>query len=78
MVIKCQRSLFTTQEFPRLLLYNRSRTRIIECDITPDWNERFGPSADRPDDNKFFAIVLWNKRNKMPQFVRKMPDNFDW
>ncbi len=73
MIIKCQRSLETNEPVPQLLLYNRHKTRIVQCDMPPDWDRRFGPSHS-PEDNRFFALVQWWDRKRMPTFVRRVPE----
>lgn len=73
MIVKCQRSLETTEFVPQLLFYNRARDWMLQCDLTEEWNKYFGPPTS-PDDNRFFAEVRWPTRIEPPQFVRRLPE----
>lgn len=72
MIVKCQRSLETTSDGPRMLFYNRARDWECFYPLTPEWNQHFGPTTS-PEDNKFFAEVRWNNAAP-PTFVRKLPE----
>ena len=73
MIVKCQRSLETTEFVPQLLFYNRARDWMLQCDLTEEWNQLFGKTTS-PDDNRFFAEVRWPTRIEPPQFVRRLPE----
>ncbi len=74
MIVKCQRSLVTTESTVQLLVYNRTRSRIVQRPMTRLWNTRFGPTGS-PEDNRFFAQVRWDAREgRAPIFVRKLPE----
>ena len=73
MIVKCQRSIVTTEAAPQLLFYNRARDWMLQCDLTEEWNARFGHTIS-PDDNRFFAEVRWPVRAEPPQFVRRLPE----
>jgi hypothetical protein len=70
-IVKCQRSIETTEAAPQLLIYNRARDWMLQCDLTEDWNKHFGPTTS-PDDNRFFAEVKRAQRSRAPQFVRRL------
>ena len=73
MIVKCQRSLETTEAAPQLLFYNRARDWMLQCDLTADWNKHFGPTTS-PDDNRFFAKVRWLDRSRPPEFVHRLKE----
>jgi hypothetical protein len=72
-IVKCQRSLETTEAAPQLLFYNRARDWLLQCDLTDEWNQHFGATT-APDDNRFFAEVRWPNRRTPPEFVRRLPE----
>ncbi len=72
MIVKCQRSLETTEECAQMLFYNRRRDWECQYPLTPEWDQYFGPTGSQlPEDNKFFAEVRWNDAAP-PAFVRKV------
>lgn len=77
MIVKCQRSLVTTELSggPQLLLYDRTYEWIMQCSMPPDWDARFGPTTSL-EDNRFFAEVRWTDRYKAPVFLRRLPEQF--
>lgn len=41
-IFKLQRSLYTTEPLPQLMLYNRDRTVVAQVDLLPDVLTLFG------------------------------------
>ncbi len=73
MIVKCQRSLGTSNQYAQLLVYNRDRSFMMQCDLTAEWNAQFGPTPS-PDDSRFFAQVLWVDKTETPVFVQRLPE----
>jgi hypothetical protein len=72
MIVKCQRSIASNCG-PLLLFYNRARGWYLQCELTKDWNERFGKTLS-PEDNRFFAEVTWQDRGRPPIFKHTAPE----
>ena len=75
MIVKCQRSLMTTLGAPQMMFYNRTRSWQWMGDLTSEWNKQFGPTMS-PEDNRFFAEVIWPNKREMPEFVKRLPEQF--
>ena len=73
MIVKCQRSVFTTMSGPQLMFYNKARDWFLQCDATEDWLKHFGPTTS-PADSRFFAEVRWPVRAEPPIFVKRLPE----
>ncbi len=74
MIVKCQRSLETTEPSgPQILFYNEARDWYLQCPITDEWAKLFGKTLSQ-EDNRFFAEVKWPSRHLPPTFVRKLPE----
>lgn len=52
MLVKCQRSQFSSDGQSRMLFYNASKSFQAEYDMTPEWGKRFDRYGE-----KFFARV---------------------
>jgi hypothetical protein len=78
MIVKCQRSLFTSDQRPgsKVLFYTEDRRRLWEGDISLEWAQHFGPSRSASD-NRFFAEVEWPDSREPPTFIKRLPDQ-DW
>jgi hypothetical protein len=70
MIVKCQRSLATTEDTPRMLFYDRTRAHLGEFALTEEWNAHFGATT-APQDNRFFADVEW-RDHRPPRFIRRV------
>ena len=68
MIVKCQRSLETTENSPQMLFYNRARDWECQYPSTPEWDKRFQDWGPR-----FFAEVRWADAAP-PEFVRLKPE----
>jgi len=73
MIVKCQRSLSTTEDYRQMLFYNCTREWQGKFDLTPEWDRLFGPT-ETFDSNKFYAEVRWRDRTQPPLFVRKVEE----
>lgn len=77
MIVKCQRSLVTTEPDAQLLVYNEDRSRMWRGPINAEWDARFGATT-APDDNRFFAEVrwldVWLNMDPPSIFVRRLPE----
>jgi hypothetical protein len=74
MIVKCQRSLFSSDERgPKILFYTEDRRWLWEGDMTAEWSQHWASVSD----NRFFAEVEWRDRREPPTFIKRLP-NQDW
>jgi len=73
MIVKCQRSLFTSEGPPRILFYSEDRRCIWEGDMTVEWRQHWASVSD----NRFFAEVEWPDTREPPILIKRLPDQ-DW
>jgi hypothetical protein len=75
-IVKCQRSITTTEDVPQMLFYNRARDWVWQGDLTAEWDGQFGPSpktiGEQMKSERFFAEVRWRDRHQPPEFVRRV------
>ena len=78
MIVKCQRSVTTSEAVPQMLFYNRARDWEWQGNLTPEWQEQFGPSpgtlGEMMRSERFFAEVRWRHRHLPPEFVKRLPE----
>jgi len=78
MIVKCQRSLSTTEECALMMFYNKDRTHLAQFDLTADWDRIFGPPprtlGEQMRTERFFAEVNWPDPQRPPTFVKRLPE----
>lgn len=78
MIVKCQRSITTSEDRPQMLFYNRARDWMWQGDLTAEWEEQFGSPpktlGEMMRSERFFAEVRWRERHQPPEFVRRLPE----
>lgn len=73
MIVKCQRSITTTEEQPQMLFYTRDRSTLKQFDLTDAWDKVFQPVGFM-EGHKFFAYVDWPDKSVPPILIEKIGD----
>jgi hypothetical protein len=73
MIVKVQRSVYTTHGKPLLLIYNEDNSMRGQWRLNEEWAARFSLNGDIGD-FKFYAEVLWGEPGVLPAFISRAPE----